>query len=202
MLRNSLFAFTFATLVLCPVLVRAAGPETPATSTPAPASTSTSATSPPPDVVTTANAGAGAGGTVAHLEDIQAQTMLYKAQLLRDRALTELQKLSTSDSLPVSGASLPYDTSATQSASAASARDDTPPLVVQITGEGKTFSALIRTNHGNQLMVHAGNIIPGTNLKVDNITFDAVTVSNVNVNVNASGNSTGKQRRILAFAED
>lgn len=192
MLRNSLFAFTFATLVLCPVLVRAAGPETPATSTPA--STSTSATSPSPDVVTTANAGA--GGTVAHLEDIQAQTMLYKAQLLRDRALTELQKLSTSDSLPVSGASLPYDTSATQSASAASARDDTPPLVVQITGEGKTFSALIRTNHGNQLMVHAGNTIPGTNLKVDNITFDAVTVSN------ASGNSAGKQRRILAFAED
>lgn len=190
MLRNSLFAFTFATLVLCPVLVRAAGPETPATSTPA----STSATSPPPDVVTTANAGA--GGTVAHLEDIQAQTMLYKAQLLRDRALTELQKLSTSDSLPVSGASLPYDTSATQSASAAFARDDTPPLVVQITGEGKTFSALIRTNHGNQLMVHAGNTIPGTNLKVDNITFDAVTVSN------ASGNSAGKQRRILAFAED
>lgn len=188
MLRNSLFAFTFATLVLCPVLLLAAEPETPATSTPV----STSATYPPPDVVTSANV----GGTVTHLEDIQAQTMLYKAQLLRDRALTELQKLSTTESLSVSGASLPYDTSATQSASAASARDDTSPLVVQITGEGKTFYALIRTNNGNQLMVHAGNTIPGTNLKVDNITFDTVTVSN------ASGNSSGKQHRILAFAED
>lgn len=186
MLRNSLFAFAFAFAfavpLLCPALVRAAGPALP----------------PPPDVKivapppTGAGAGTGAGSTVAHMEDIQAQTLLYKAQLLRDKALAELQKISSnSDSLAVSGTSLPYDTSAIQSAPAASARDDTPPQVVQITGEGKTFSALIRTNRGSQLIVHAGNTIPGTNLKVDKITFDAVTVS-----------KAGKPPRILAFVED
>ncbi|ECI0980084.1 type IV pilus biogenesis protein PilP [Salmonella enterica subsp. enterica serovar Newport] len=186
MLRNSLFAFAFAFAVplLCPALVRAAGPALP----------------PPPDVKIVAppptgadaGAGTGAGSTVAHMEDIQAQTLLYKAQLLRDRALAELQKISSnSDSLTVSGTSLPYDTSAIQSAPAASARDDTPPQVVQITGEGKTLSALIRTNRGSQLIVHAGNTIPGTNLKVDKITFDAVTVS-----------KAGKTPRILAFVED
>ncbi|EBX4551687.1 type IV pilus biogenesis protein PilP, partial [Salmonella enterica subsp. enterica serovar Saintpaul] len=61
----------------------------------------------------------------------------------------------------------------------------------QITGAGKTLSALIRLSGGNQLMVQAGNTIPGANLKVDKITFDAVTVS-----------KPGKQPWMLAFAED
>ncbi|EBP7214775.1 type IV pilus biogenesis protein PilP [Salmonella enterica] len=86
---------------------------------------------------------------------------------------------------------LPYDTSATQSAPAASARDEPPPQVIQITGEGKTLSALIRLSGGNQLMVQAGNTIPGANLKVEKITFDAVTVS-----------KAGKQPWMLAFTED
>lgn len=111
---------------------------------------------------------------------------------MRDKALAELQKISgNSDSLSVSGAPLSYETSAIQSVPVTSARDDASPQVVQITGDGKTFSALIRTNRGSQLMVHAGNIIPGTHLKVDKITFDAVTVS-----------TAGKPPRVLAFVED
>ncbi|EJI2872022.1 hypothetical protein NEQ28_005063, partial [Salmonella enterica] len=48
--------------------------------------------------------------------------MLYKAQLLRDKALTELQKLGAGgDSPSMASAPLPYDTSATQSAPATSA---------------------------------------------------------------------------------
>ncbi|EGW7614552.1 type IV pilus biogenesis protein PilP [Salmonella enterica] len=118
--------------------------------------------------------------------------MLYKAQLLRDKALTELQKLSSGSDTPAMASSpLPYDTSATQSAPAASARDEPSPQVIQITGEGKTLSALIRLSGGNQLMVQAGNTIPGANLKVEKITFDAVTVS-----------KAGKQPWMLAFAED
>lgn len=190
MLRNSLFAV----LMLLPVLVRAAGatpaPVTilpPPPSAPAPASVPVPAPA-PPDVKTVVPPST--GGTVAHMEDIQAQTLLYKAQLMRDKALAELQKISSnSDSLPVSGGPLSYDTSA--SAPVSSARDDASPQVIQITGDGKTFSALIRTNRGSQLMVHAGNTIPGTNLKVDKITFDAVTVS-----------TAGKPPRILAFVED
>ncbi|ECM3182338.1 type IV pilus biogenesis protein PilP [Salmonella enterica subsp. enterica serovar Newport] len=186
MLRNSLFAV----LMLLPVLVRAAG-TTPAPVTtlppPAPASVPVPATA-PPDVKTVVPPST--GGTVAHMEDIQAQTLLYKAQLMRDKALAELQKISSnSDSLPVSVGPLSYDTSA--SAPVSSARDDASPQVIQITGDGKTFSALIRTNRGSQLIVHAGNTIPGTNLKVDKITFDAVTVS-----------TAGKPPRILAFVED
>ncbi|EBR5268852.1 type IV pilus biogenesis protein PilP, partial [Salmonella enterica] len=76
-------------------------------------------------------------------------------------------------------------------APAASARDEPSPQVIQITGEGKTLSALIRLSGGNQLMVQAGNTIPGANLKVEKITFDAVTVS-----------KAGKQPWMLAFAED
>lgn len=196
MLRNSLFAV----LMLLPVLVRAAGAtpaQAPVTTLPPPPSASASAPASvpvpvpaPPDVKTVAPPST--GGTVAHMEDIQAQTLLYKAQLMRDKALAELQKISGNSDVPaVSGAPLSYDTSAIQSAPVASARDDTSPQVIQITGDGKTFSALIRTNRGSQLMVHAGNTIPGTNLKVDKITFDAVTVS-----------TAGKPPRILAFVED
>ncbi|EEO7837144.1 type IV pilus biogenesis protein PilP [Salmonella enterica] len=194
MLRNSLFAV----LMLLPVLVRAAGATpAPVTTLPpppsAPASTSVSGPVPapaPPDVKTVVPPST--GGTVAHMEDIQAQTLLYKAQLMRDKALAELQKISgNSDSLSVSGTPLSYETSAIQSVPVTSARDDASPQVVQITGDGKTFSALIRTNRGSQLMVHAGNTIPGTHLKVDKITFDAVTVS-----------TAGKAPRVLAFVED
>ncbi|HAF1392044.1 TPA: type IV pilus biogenesis protein PilP [Salmonella enterica] len=186
MLRNSLFAV----LMLLPALARAAGPA-PVPALPPPPPPPAPVPAPvPPDVKTVASPST--GGTVDHMEDIQAQTMLYKAQLMRDKALAELQKISSnSDSLPVSGGPLSYDTSAIQSAPAASDRDDASPRVVQITGRGKTFTALIRTNRGSQLLVHAGNTIPGTNLKVDNITFDAVTVS-----------TTGKRPRILAFVED
>ncbi len=192
MLRNSLFAV----LMLLPALVRAAGTTpAPVTTLPPPPPASAPASVPvpvpaPPDVKTVAPPST--GGTVAHMEDIQAQTLLYKAQLMRDKALAELQKIGgNSDGPAVSGAPLSYDTSAIQSAPVASARDDTSPQVIQITGDGKNFSALIRTNRGSQLMVHAGNTIPGTNLKVDKITFDAVTVS-----------TAGKPPRILAFVED
>ncbi|ECW5968836.1 type IV pilus biogenesis protein PilP, partial [Salmonella enterica subsp. enterica serovar Typhimurium] len=54
-----------------------------------------------------------------------------------------------------------------------------------------TLSALIRLSGGNQLMVQAGNTIPGASLKVEKITFDAVTVS-----------KAGKQPWMLAFTED
>jgi len=171
MLRNSLLV----SLALFPVLVLAA-PEP---------------TQPPPEALMVSTPPS--GKNVINMEDIQAQTMLYQAQLLRDKALVELQKLgSDGDSHTLASAPLPYDTSASQSAApAAPAKDDTPPLVIQITGSGKTVSALIRTSGGNQLMVQAGNAIPGTNLKVEKITFDTVTVSR-----------PGKQPWILAFAED
>ncbi|KAA0260898.1 hypothetical protein M988_4238 [Hafnia paralvei ATCC 29927] len=171
MLRNSLLV----SLALFPVLVLAASEPTP----------------PPPEAMMVSTPPS--GGNVVNMEDIQAQTMLYQAQLLRDKALVELQKLgSDGDSRTLASAPLPYDTSASQSAApAAQAKDDTPPLVIQITGAGKTVSALIRTSGGNQLMVQAGNAIPGTNLKVEKISFDAVTVSR-----------PGKQPWILAFAED
>ncbi|EBM0478752.1 type IV pilus biogenesis protein PilP [Salmonella enterica] len=174
MLRTSLIA----SLILFPVLVHAESPGMESTGIVPPPSDEVTVSAPP------------TGKNVIHMEDIQAQTMLYKAQLLRDKALTELQKLS-SDTPAMASSPLPYDTSATQSAPAASARDEPPPQVIQITGEGKTLSALIRLSGGNQLMVKAGNTIPGANLKVEKITFDAVTVS-----------KAGKQPWMLAFAED
>ncbi|EDW6064587.1 type IV pilus biogenesis protein PilP [Salmonella enterica subsp. enterica serovar Oslo] len=178
MLRTRLIASFF----LFPVLVHAESPS--------PDQESAALVPPPSDEVTIS--APPTGKNVINMEDIQAQTMLYKAQLLRDKALTELQKLSTgSDSLSMASAPLPYDTSATQSAPAAPARDEPPPQVIQITGAGKTLSALIRLSGGNQLMVQAGNTIPGANLKVEKITFDAVTVS-----------KAGKQPWMLAFTED
>ncbi|EAU6885831.1 type IV pilus biogenesis protein PilP [Salmonella enterica] len=178
MLRTRLIASLF----LFPVLVHAESPSS---------GPDTTVRVPPPSDEVTVSAQP-TGKNVIHMEEIQAQTMLYKAQLLRDKALTELQKLSSGgDSPSMASAPLPYDTSATQSPPAASARDEPPPQVIQITGAGKTLSALIRLSGGNQLMVQAGNTIPGANLKVDKITFDAVTVS-----------KPGKQPWMLAFAED
>ncbi|EAT4705814.1 type IV pilus biogenesis protein PilP [Salmonella enterica] len=178
MLRTSLIA----SLMLFPVLVHAGSPS--------PGMESAGIVPPPSDEVMVS--APPTGKNVIHMEDIQAQTMLYKAQLLRDKALTELQKLSSgSDTPSMASSPLPYDTSATQSAPAASARDELPPQVIQITGEGKTLSALIRLSGGNQLMVQAGNTIPGASLKVEKITFDAVTVS-----------KAGKQPWMLAFTED
>ncbi|EAA8755130.1 type IV pilus biogenesis protein PilP [Salmonella enterica subsp. enterica serovar Lexington] len=178
MLRTRLIASLF----LFPVLVHAEPPS---------AGPDTTVRVPPPSDEVTVSAPP-TGKNVIHMEEIQAQTMLYKAQLLRDKALTELQKLSSGgDSPSMASAPLPYDTSATQSPPASSARDEPPPQVIQITGAGKTLSALIRLSGGNQLMVQAGNTIPGANLKVEKITFDAVTVS-----------KPGKQAWMLAFAED
>ncbi|EAN2420133.1 hypothetical protein EAB72_24045, partial [Salmonella enterica] len=86
MLRTSLIASLF----LFPVLVHAEslspGPE------------SAEMVPPPSDEVTVS--APPTGKNVIHMEDIQAQTMLYKAQLLRDKALTELQKLSSGGDSP------------------------------------------------------------------------------------------------------
>lgn len=178
MLRTSLIVSLF----LFPVLVHAESPA---------AAPEDSGSVPPPSHEVTIQAPP-TGKNVINMEDIQAQTMLYKAQLLRDKALTELQKLSSDgDSRVMASAPLPYDTSATQSAPAAPVRDELPPQVIQITGSGKTLSALIRLSGGNQLMVQAGNTLPGTRLKVEKITFDSVTVSRPD-----------KQPWTLAFAED
>lgn len=98
MLRNSLLV----SLALFPVLVLAASEPTP----------------PPPEAMMVSTPPS--GGNVVNMEDIQAQTMLYQAQLLRDKALVELQKLgSDGDSRTLASAPLPYDTSASQSAAPA-----------------------------------------------------------------------------------
>ncbi|EBP5751094.1 hypothetical protein ZM78_25755, partial [Salmonella enterica] len=84
MLRTSLIA----SLILFPVLVHAESPGMESTGIVPPPSDEVTVSAPP------------TGKNVIHMEDIQAQTMLYKAQLLRDKALTELQKLSSGSDTP------------------------------------------------------------------------------------------------------
>ena len=114
--------------------------------------------------------------SMGRLEDIQAKTLLYEAQLAQAKALNELQKNGYD---AVLGA--PFNPQpaapAKDSATAKPAQESRAlPLIVEISG-GQQLSATLQLDGGHQVRVQAGSRIPGTAWTVSKITFSEVTVS-------------------------
>lgn len=116
---------------------------------------------------------------LGQLESIQAETVLYEAQLARVKALSELQKNGADRSLaqPLNVAPPPQEghtevTGAT--------RDDGPPQILEITGNRHAFTAVLLFGNGNQVTVQTGNRVPGTDYVVKRISLNEVVVTGKN----------------------
>lgn len=116
---------------------------------------------------------------LGQLEAIQAETVLYEAQLARAKALNELQKNGYDRSMdqpfnpaPPSLDNTPEIKGATQ--------NDPPPQIVEITGSGSGYMAVLSLSNGNQVTVQTGNRIPGTEYVVKRVNLNEVVVSGKN----------------------
>ncbi|ERK05993.1 PilP [Serratia fonticola AU-AP2C] len=102
--------------------------------------------------------------------------MLYEAQLARAKALNELQKNGYDRALdqPFNPAP-PSQDNKTEVKGAV--QDAVPPQIVEITGTGKGFTAVLALSNGNQVTVQSGDRIPGTEYVVKRINLNEVVVS-------------------------
>lgn len=127
--------------------------------------------------------------TLEKLEQLQTETLLYEAQLNRDKALREL--LTTPDTT-----SAPQATTPAQNAKAAPEKDDSAqeadplPRVRSISGNGTQLSALLRLADGSMVQIQSGQRIPGTG-----VTVKAISARNVQVYTPGKNNS----EQILPF---
>lgn len=142
-------------------------------------SSSTAGAMPPalPAPVAVVAPGAAAHDTsLGRLEDIQAKTLLYEAQLTQAKAFNELQKngydAGTGGPFNPQPAALVKDTADARPAQESKAL----PQIVEISGSSQ-LSATLQLDGGNQVRVQAGSRIPGTAWTVAKITFGEVTVS-------------------------
>ncbi|CAI1177961.1 type IV pilus biogenesis protein PilP [Serratia entomophila] len=119
---------------------------------------------------------AGRALNLGQLEAIQAETVLYEAQLARAKALNELQKNGYDRALdqPFNPAP-PSQDNKTEVKGAT--QDAVPPQIVEITGTGKGFTAVLALSNGNQVTVQSGNRIPGTEYVVKRINLNEVVVA-------------------------
>lgn len=122
---------------------------------------------------------AGRALNLGQLEAIQAETVLYEAQLARAKALNELQKNGYDRSLDQ-----PFNPSPPAQDNKADVngvpQDAVPPKVVEITGTKSGYLAVLSLNNGNQITVQTGNRIPGTEYVVKRINLNEVVVSGKN----------------------
>ncbi len=125
---------------------------------------------------TFARAEAGLALNLGQLEVIQAETVLYELQLARAKALNELQKNGYDRALdqPFNPAPPSQDN---KSEVKGAVQDAAPPQIVEITGAGKGFTAVLALSNGNQVTVQVGNRIPGTEFVVKRININEVVVS-------------------------
>ncbi|MGP0867495.1 type IV pilus biogenesis protein PilP [Serratia sp. CY76356] len=151
--------------------IPAAPPASPPVKSPTPADL--------PLPTTFARAEAGRALNLGQLEAIQAETVLYEAQLARAKALNELQKNGYDRALdqPFNPAPPSQDN---KSEVKGAVQDAAPPQIVEITGAGKGFTAVLALSNGNQVTVQVGNRIPGTEFVVKRININEVVVSGKN----------------------
>ncbi|HAF4865893.1 TPA: type IV pilus biogenesis protein PilP [Salmonella enterica] len=127
--------------------------------------------------------------TLEKLEQLQTETLLYEAQLNRDKALREL--LTTPDATTAPQATVPAQSAKTTPDKDDSAQEDTPlPRVRSISGNGTQLAALLRLADGSLVQVQSGQHIPGTT-----VTVNAITARNVRVYTPGKNNS----EQILPF---
>ncbi|HID3656875.1 TPA: type IV pilus biogenesis protein PilP [Serratia marcescens] len=154
--------------------VNAATLAEPVTQLPAAPLVTSSGTLPTAATTAFAQREAGRALNLGELEAIQAETVLFEAQLARAKAFSELQKNGYDRSLdrPFNPAPPAQDTHETKGA----VDDMPPPKIVQITGMGKRFTALLMLSNGNQVTVQPGNHIPGSDYVVKSVTLNDVIV--------------------------
>lgn len=114
--------------------------------------------------------------SLGRLEDIQAKTLLYEAQLAQAKAFNELQK-NGYDAVQ-GGPFNPQPAAPVNEKTEARPAQESKalPQIVEISG-GQQLSATLLLDGGNQIRVQAGSRIPGTAWTVTKITFTEVTVS-------------------------
>lgn len=122
---------------------------------------------------------AGRALNLGQLESIQAETVLYEAQLARAKALNELHKNGYDRSLaqPFNPAP-PSEDNKTEVKG--TVQDTTPPQIVEITGNGTGYLAVLTLSNGNQVSVQTGNRVPGTEYVVKRVTLNEVVVADKN----------------------
>lgn len=114
--------------------------------------------------------------SMGRLEDIQAKTLLYEAQLAQAKALNELQKNGYDTVLGAPFNPQPAAVVKDGGSSKPAQESQTLPMIVEISG-GQQLSATLQLDGGNQVRVQTGSRIPGTAWTVAKITFSEVTVS-------------------------
>ncbi len=136
-----------------------------------------SITTPTQTVTTFKRTEAGRALNLGQLESIQAETVLYGAQLARAKALSELQKngYDSSSELLFSPVSSIQDSDQTDIKGAT--QETTLPQVIEISGRGKNFTALLTLNNGNQVTIQTGSQIPGTDYVVRRISINEVIIA-------------------------
>lgn len=105
--------------------------------------------------------------TILEIEQIQAQTVIYEAQLVRDRAHSELQQLGQTHS---GGSGLDISISKRGG-------DITTPLLLEVFGTPRRLKARLKVN-GEEQIVNAGSSVRGTTYRVMTLTREGVTLDN------------------------
>lgn len=131
---------------------------------------------PVPQPLTVMHDNAGQPLNLGSLEVIQAETVLFEAQLARARALGELQK-SGYDTVVDRPFNPAPPTGNDAPAIKGAAADTTPPQVIEIAGEGGALTALLVLGNGNQVRVQTGSRVPGTDYRVKRISISEVVVT-------------------------
>ncbi|WP_426575564.1 type IV pilus biogenesis protein PilP (plasmid) [Xenorhabdus stockiae] len=118
---------------------------------------------------------------LGQLESIQAETIIYEAQLERAKTLNELQKNGYDRSLDLSfDQPPPIQSRPNEVYSQGVNQNSTLPKVIEISKIGKIFTAQIAFSNGNKINVKTGNRIPGTDYIVRRININEVVITSPN----------------------
>ncbi|EJQ9383926.1 type IV pilus biogenesis protein PilP [Salmonella enterica] len=106
--------------------------------------------------------------TLLQLERIQAETVIYEAQLAREKALSEIRQVGNDPLSHTNTASLDSSISRRTSSSL--------PRVLEIYGTTQNMTARLSLQDGSKVDVTSGQTIPGTGYKVSSITSGTVFI--------------------------
>lgn len=111
------------------------------------------------------------------LEQLQAETLLYEAQLNRDKALRELLTTPPDSTPAVASPGTTVPATAKQAAEPRQEEPEALPRVREITGTGTQLTALLRLADNSLVQIKPGSRIPGTGLTVTSLSAQGVRVT-------------------------
>ncbi|UWS33249.1 type IV pilus biogenesis protein PilP [Erwinia pyrifoliae] len=118
--------------------------------------------------------------TLGQLEALQSETLLYEAQLSRNKALSALKGSQPSPSAGITAHPLQREESPDETLpnNAFSENSVTPsmPQIVQISGKGRKLVAELELPGNQRLNVVSGTLLPGISSQIVDVSADRVTV--------------------------